>query len=154
VSLTDLIPLRYRLVVYAAAALVLIGAGVVLGLRIGEARLDAYKVAESKAVIQGLKDAAALTKAFQLKKDEALHAANLRAKKAMGDAAAVRAVNDGLRDQLSAADVSRASLSSLRLYTTTLSAVFGECTRSVEGLAGKATGHASDALTFEQSWPK
>jgi biopolymer transport protein ExbB/TolQ len=75
---------------------------------------------------------------------------------AKDDALAARSTADGLRDDLAAAqrDLSRSSIASCRQHASTLNTVFAECTRSVEGLAGAAQGHASDSLMLQDAWPK
>jgi hypothetical protein len=100
--------------------------------------------------------ARAREQALQTKATEAINAASERAKKSQVAAAAVRSVNDSLRDDLNAArsDLSRASDAAVRKYAATAGAVFGECTAEVERLAGAAQGHATDSLMFQQAWPK
>ena len=155
-ALLSIVPWYYRLAALAVLAVALVGYGWLKGAEYGERKLDTRIAAENVATIAGLKAAGEKTKAFQQKKDEALHAANERAKKAQVAAAAARATVDGLRSDLAAArnDMSSASLASIRKYAATLNAVFGECAAEVERLAGKAQGHASDALMFEQAWPR
>lgn len=121
-----------------------------------QARWDAAKVVQQRALLAAQSAAAAKTLALQQEKDEAVNAAAQREKKLRSDLAAARATGNGLRDDLAAArsDLSRASVTSLRAYTATLGAVFSECTAEVERLAAAAQGHASDALTLEQAWPK
>lgn len=127
----------------------------VKGVEHDEAKEAAHQLAQAQANLKAMAAAAAKTQALQHTKDEALNAANERAKISEAAASAARATGDSLRRDLADSDrVSSASIASLRAYTTTLRAVFGECTKEVERLAGAAQGHASDALTLEQSWPK
>lgn len=162
-SLLDLLPLWAKLAILAAIAAVLAGAGAMfvhherdIGRADVQAKWDAAKVAQQQALIAAQSAAAAKTLALQQEKDEAVNAAAQREKKLRSDLAAARATGNGLRDDLAAArsDLSRASVTSLRAYTATLGAVFSECTAEVERLAAAAQGHASDALTLEQAWPK
>jgi hypothetical protein len=120
------------------------------------AEWDAEKVLQLKN-LEAAKDAArAREQALQTQATEAINAASERAKKSQVAAAAVRSVNDSLRDDISAArgDLSRASDAAVRKYAATASAVFGECAAAVERLAGAAEGHATDSLMYQAAWPK
>lgn len=92
--------------------------------------------------------AAAVTKA----KNEA----EKRAKTMQANAAAARAESMGLRDDLAAARgaLSNSTCTSVTQYATTLSGVFDQCVGAYQGMASKASGHASDAQTLTTSWPK
>lgn len=154
-NIFSIVPLWARVAVLVAFAGALMLFGFVGGVHHEEAKESARVIAQQKADLKAMNEAAAKTKSLQKAKDDALTAANERAKTAEAAASAARAVGDRLRHDLANTDsVSRASLDSLRSYTTTLRAVFGECTAEVERLAGKADGHASDAMTLEQAWPK
>ena len=152
----SLIPLPYRLLALAALAAALFGYGWLKGAQHGEAKLDKQTITLQAQALKSQTDAAAKTRAWQAKKDEALREANKRQIALRRDAAVVRRSNDSLRDDLTAAraDLSRASGDALRKHTATLNAVFGECAAEVERLAGAAAGHAADTLTFEQAWPE
>jgi hypothetical protein len=117
---------------------------------------DAEKAAQAVALAKANEQARAQEQARQAKVTEALNAANTRARKAQAAAAAARATADSLRDDLNTAraDLPGASCASTRSYAATLTTVFGECTREVERLAAAAQGHASDALTLQQAWPR
>lgn len=99
---------------------------------------------------------AKITADWQKQKDEAINDATSRAIKAKADADRLHAVNGGLRDDLASArsQLSSASTDSLRRYAATANAVFGECAREVESMAGQLESIASDALTLHQAWPK
>ncbi|MBP7483939.1 MAG: hypothetical protein KA781_01370 [Aquabacterium sp.] len=121
-----------------------------------QAKWDKDKIERAAETLKAVAQARAQEQAHTQKVQEALNAANTRAKKSQAAAAAARRVADSLRDDLDTAraNLPGASCASTRDYTSTLQAVFGECAREVERLAGSAQGHASDALTFEQAWPK
>lgn len=106
--------------------------------------------------IKAVAQARAKEQAHTQKVQEALNAANTRAQKAQAAADAARRTVDSLRDDLSTAraDLPSASCSSIREYAATLNGIFGECSREVERLAAAAQGHASDALTLQQAWPR
>ena len=99
----------------------------------------------------------ALTRYAELerKKQEAVDEANRIAQRNARAAANARAESERLRNQVAAADrVSTATVASLREYTTTLGAVFGECVAEVERLAATADGHALDSRTLNGAWPR
>lgn len=62
----------------------------------------------------------------------------------------------GLRDDLAVirADVSSATLDACRARAATLAAVLADMELEGGRMAAHAQGHANDALTFEQAWPK
>lgn len=66
------------------------------------------------------------------------------------------AERDRLRAQLDADRVQlpSASCGSVRQYASTLSGLFDQCVGEYQGLAAKATGHASDTRTLIEAWPK
>jgi hypothetical protein len=121
-----------------------------------QARWDAAKVIQQQALADAEKASRAKEQALQLKVTEAVNAAAKRTQQAQAATAAVRRTADSLRGQLAAAraDLPRATSDAVRAYAATLNTVFGECTAEVERLAAAAAGHASDALTLEQAWPK
>jgi methylthioribose-1-phosphate isomerase len=154
VNLLSIVPLWARIAALVAFAAALMLFGFVGGIHHEEAKEAARVIKKQQADLKAMADAAAKTKSLQHAKDEAINAANERAKYAEAAASAAHAVGDSLRHDLTDAErVSRASIASLRAYTTTIRSVFGECTAEVERLAGKAQGHASDTLTLEQAWP-
>ena len=93
--------------------------------------------------------------ALERQKQEALNEANRIAQRNAAAAASARADADRLRNQIASADrVSTATVASLRNYTITLQAVFGECVAEVERLATTADGHALDSRTLNGAWPR
>jgi len=121
-----------------------------------QAKWDKDKIERAAETLKAVAQARAQEQAHTQKVQEALNAANTRAQKAQAAAAAARRTADSLRDDLNTArtDLPSASCSSIREYTATLNGIFGECTREVERLAAAAQGHASDALTLQQAWPR
>ena len=85
----------------------------------------------------------------------AINAARKRETVARSAAADARSELERLRDDLAAIrpNLSSDSLDACRKRADTLAAVFGECSATLEGMAGKADRHASDTLTLEQAWP-
>lgn len=155
-GLTNLIPAPYRWLALALLMAAVYGFGWMKGAQHGEGKLEQYKLAEQVEINKGMKAAADKTHEWQKGKDDALQQATKRAQVNAAAAASARRTADSLRDDLAAAraDLSRAADAAVRQYAATLGTVFGECAAALGELAGKAQGHASDALTFEQSWPK
>ncbi len=87
---------------------------------------------------------------------EALNAAKKREITAALDADRLRVERWSLRDDLDAAraQLSSASVASLRQRITALDSVFEQCTAELEGVAGNAQGLASDLRLILDAWPK
>ena len=110
----------------------------------------------SQALARANAEALAKYTAMERKKQEAIDEANRIAQRNARAAADARADANRLRDSLNAATfgLSTATLPSIRQYSATLSFVFGECIAEVERLAQAADGHALDARTLREAWPK
>ena len=93
---------------------------------------------------------------MQRTKDEAIKAAEQRAKTQAANAAAARTERDGLRAQLAATAVQlpSASCASVRDYATTLTGLFDQCAGAYQDMAGKAQGHAATVRLMIESWPQ
>lgn len=87
---------------------------------------------------------------------EAQDAAKKREILAAAAARDLRTELDGLRDDLASAraQLSIASVTSLRQRITAYDTVFEQCARRIEGLAGDAQGISSDARLILDAWPK
>jgi uncharacterized phage infection (PIP) family protein YhgE len=87
---------------------------------------------------------------------DAQQAARKRENLLQSQLATLRVASDSLRDDLAtySSQLPSASCDAVKQHAAALNTVFGECSRAIEGLAGKAQGHAGDALTLEQAWPK
>ena len=87
---------------------------------------------------------------------EALNAAKKREIAASLDADRLRVERWSLRDDLAAAraQLSSASVASLRQRITALDSVFEQCTAELEGVAGNAQGLSSDLRLILDAWPK
>ena len=92
---------------------------------------------------------------MQRTKDEAIKAAEQRAKTQAANAAVLRTERDGLRAQLAATAVQlpSASCTSVRDYATTLTGLFDQCAGAYQDMAGQAQGHAADVRTLSEAWP-
>lgn len=119
------------------------------------AKIDRMVADHATQLAKANADALARYTAMEKQKQEALDEANRIAQRNAAAASTARADAQRLRDQIATADrVSTATVASLRNYTTTLSAVFGECVSEIEGLAKTADGHALDSRTLRGAWPK
>lgn len=121
-----------------------------------ERRIADIHSAHASQLAESTRDALARTVALQAAKDKALKAAAVRQSALTRAAAAVRDERDGLRDELAASTraLPDASCASVREYSATANSVFGLCADRLERMASEASGHASDSLTLQQSWPK
>ena len=113
------------------------------------------KLEASRALLRASERAMTKTADLQRIADEALERANQKTIVANRDAAASRAESDGLRNTIAtrAPDLPGASHASLVGYANTLGELLGTCSREREEFAGKADGHAIDALKLWESWP-
>ena len=93
---------------------------------------------------------------MQRTKDDAIKAAEQRAKTQAANAAVLRTERDGLRAQLAATTVQLpvASCTSVREYATTLTGLLDQCAGAFEAMARDAQGHASDSRLMQEAWPK
>lgn len=93
---------------------------------------------------------------MQRTKDDAIKAAEQRAKTQAAAAAHARADADRLRAQLEGvpARIASATDSAVREYANAASVVFAQCVRSYQELAGQADGHAADVRLMQEAWPK
>lgn len=148
--------------IYTHAAAAIAGAAIAFG---GAWQLQNWRYTGQIARIeanhsQALADArqSAIDEAtrLQAQKDEALREAALQAQRNAAAAAAARRESDGLRVELTEARLrmSGSTCASVRDHAATLNAVLNQCVGTLEGMAGKADGHALDTRTLIRSWPK
>jgi ABC-type transporter Mla subunit MlaD len=137
------------------AALAGLGAWQVQALRY-DARIADMQQAHAQASADAAQKAMDATIKMQRTKDDAIKAAEQRAKTQAANAAVLRTERDGLRAQLAATAVQlpSASCTSVRDYATTLTGLFDQCAGAYQDMAGKAAGHAADARLMLESWPK
>ena len=92
---------------------------------------------------------------MQRAKDDAIKAAEQRAKTQAANAAVLRTERDGLRAQLAATTVQlpSASCASVRDYATTITGLFDQCAGAYQDMAGQAQGHAATVRLLIESWP-
>lgn len=134
--------------------------GAVIAAKVQDWRMDAQlsqlKTEYATAQAQAVEKAHAETIRLQSQADKAAKQHAARASALADDLRRSGVERDGLRDELATARVqlSGASCASVREHAATINELFGECAASVEGLAGKAQGHAIDALKLIEAWPK
>lgn len=87
---------------------------------------------------------------------EARNAAAKREQDLRRDGDALRDASDRLREQAAAArrDLPTATADAARHTAAAATAILESCVREYQALARAADGHANDALTLEQSWPR
>lgn len=87
---------------------------------------------------------------------DAQQAARKRENLLQSQLATLRVSADSLRDDLSTYrnQLPSASCDAVRKHAAALNDVFSQCAQAIGDLAGKADGHAGDALTLEQAWPR
>lgn len=109
----------------------------------------------AEATTKAVSDALDETIRHQKAKDDALRNAQARARRDAADAATARLIADGLRSDLDTQRVQMrdAARGALLEYAAAANLVFGECSRRLEDLAGKAVGHSSDVRTLIEAWP-
>jgi prophage DNA circulation protein len=145
---------------YAATAVVAGALAFTGGWKVQAWRYDAQiadmQASHAKASADAARKAMDQTIKMQRTKDDAIKAAEQRAKTQAANAAVLRTERDGLRAQLAATTVQlpSASCASVRDYATTITGLFDQCAGAFEGMAGKAQGHAADARLMLESWPK
>lgn len=139
----------------AAAAIAATGAWQVQGWRLG-GQIARIQAEQAQAVADARQAAIDETTRQQAQKDEALRAAAEQAQRNAAAAAAARRESDGLRVELTEARLrmSSSTCSSVRDHAAALSGVFDQCVGRLEDLARQADGHALDARTLIQAWPR
>ena len=121
-----------------------------------DARISDIKTQHATALASANQKALDDTIKMQRTKDDAIKAAQDRAKREAANAAALRTERDGLRAQLAATTVQlpSASCASVREYAATVNGLFDQCAGAYQDMAGKAAGHAADARLMLESWPQ
>ena len=87
---------------------------------------------------------------------DAQQAARKRENLLQSQLATLRVSADSLRDDLATyrSQLPSASCDAVRVYADSVTELFSQCSRAIGDLAGKADGHAGDALTLQQAWPR
>lgn len=121
-----------------------------------DAQIEGIQAQHATALASANQKALDDTIKMQRTKDDAIKAAEQRAKTQAANAAVLRTERDGLRAQLAATAVQlpSASCASVRDYATTLTGLFDQCAGAYQDMAGKAQGHASTVRLMLESWPQ
>lgn len=119
-------------------------------------KVERIHAAHARALADANEDALKKTIAIQKRKDDAIAKSQELARQNAAAAAAAAADADSLRSQLTntGLQVSGATCSSVRDHATTLSGLFAECVGAYQGMAKTASGHALDARTLTEAWPR
>lgn len=136
------------------AAIAATGAWQLQDWRLG-GRITALQAQHAAQVAQAKETALAAERDIATRYQGALNEARTREAALQRDVGRARAESDGLRDQ--AADAGRriatAAPAAVAEYANTVSELFGECSRSYQGMAEAADGHSADARTLREAWP-
>lgn len=137
------------------AAIAAVGAWQIQNWRYGE-QIAVMKKDASEATTKAVKAAMDKMQVDQKRKDDAIAEANKRANYNAAAATRARSAADSLRDELAAAraDLSNATESARAKYAATVETVLGECSRELAEMGRLADGHANDAKTLIDSWPR
>lgn len=119
-------------------------------------RIGSIKGAQAEAVATAVGDARREEQRLRKGVENALQQATLRAQANAVNADRARGERDGLREQIAAASssVPNATRSALDQYAIAIGGLFDQCVREYQGLAVKADGHATDARTLIDAWPR
>lgn len=127
----------------------------------GAWQVQAWRIAgiqgkHAEAVATAVGDARREEQRLRKGVENALEQANIKARANAVSADRARDERDGLRDQIAASNtnVPNATRSALNQYAVTLGGLFDQCVREYQGLAVKADGHALDARTLNDAWPR
>ena len=132
-----------------------VGAWQVQNWRYGE-QIAVMKKDASEATTKAVKAAMDKMQVDQKRKDDAIAEANKRSNYNAAAATRARSAADSLRDELAAArtDLSNATESARAKYAAAVETVLGECSRELAEMGRLADGHANDAKTLIDSWPR
>lgn len=150
--------IRYAAALAVGAAMAWGAQGWRLGAQVqtGKAAIEALKREHAESLTRATGSALTTTLKWQKEKDDAIEAARKRAETAVANAAAARRERDGLRDELASARLRlpSATHAACTEYATTASELLDQCSTSHQDLARKADGHAADARTLSEAWPR
>ena len=124
--------------------------------KVGQWRLDAYKVEAMREKLAAEQTAYNVATQRMKEAQNAQRQAAARAEQARRDADRARADADGLRDQLARAalPVPGEPAAACADRTATVAQLLDQCVGLAQSLARAADGHANDARTLIEAWPK
>ena len=120
-----------------------------------QAALESLKREHAEALTRATASALNATLKWQKVKDDAIDAAQQRAKTQAANAAAARRDADSLRSTLASASLRLpdATPSACVEYATASSGLLDQCAAALADVAAKADGHVSDVRTCREAWP-
>jgi hypothetical protein len=139
---------------HAAAAVIALAVGFAGAWKVQDWRIEAMQAEQARLALKAIEAAQAETTKLQEVKDEALRRANQRASQNQLAADGARSELDRLRDTIAASDSAQPSCPARVDTAPAARALLAECAARYQDLARKADGHASDAMTLQQAWPK
>lgn len=127
----------------------------VQGWRYGE-QIESIKKVQAEATLQATREARATESRRSLNVQEAQNAAAKRAQVARADADRARSELDRLRDTLSSTSrgLPGEPAAACPERAATVSQLLSACAAEAQELARAADGHANDARTLIEAWPK
>lgn len=150
-----MIPLYTHAIAAAVAGALAFGAGWKVQAWRYDAQIAGIQSQHAQALSDANQKALDDTIKMQRTKDEAIKAAEQRAKTQAANAAVLRSERDGLRAQLATTTVQLpvASCTSVREYGATLTGLLDQCAGAFEAMAREASGHAADSRLMQEAWP-
>ena len=145
---------KIMLITVASSALIAFASGWITNGWRWSVTLSEVREQSAQALAQANSEALAEYQQMEQEKTRALDQAALEAQINLRANIAARTELERLRRDLDASSVASASLTSLRAYTRTLQTLFGECSAALEAMGRTADGHALDARTLRNSWPR
>lgn len=121
-----------------------------------QAALETLKREHAESLTRATASALNATQSWQKVKDDAIDAAQQRAKTQAASAAAARTERDSLRNTLAAASLRLpdATPSACAEYAATAGGLLDQCSAAYQKLAEQADGHVSDVRLMLEAWPQ
>lgn len=121
-----------------------------------QAALESLRREHAESLTRATAGALATTLAWQKEKDDAIDAAQQRAKTQAANAAAARRDADSLRNTLAAASLRLpdATHAACADYGAAVGGLLDQCAAQHQELARQCDGHASDVRLMLEAWPQ
>jgi hypothetical protein len=120
-----------------------------------DARDNAQAEQQAQAHTAATQEARRIEQSRSRNIQEAQNAATLRNRTLLADADRARTESERLRGDIAAiARLPDESAAARAEHPRAAGELLAECSRSYQELAGKADGHANDAVTIRSAWPK
>lgn len=149
--------MRYAAALAVGAALAWGAQGWRMGAQVqaGKTAIESLQRAHAESLTRATASALNATIAWQKAKDDAIEAAQQRAKTQAASAAAARRERDSLRNTIAAASLRLpdATPSACTEYGSAVSGLLDQCSAAYQELARSCDGHASDVRLMLEAWP-